>query len=235
MTSRHRHRRIPSASSATTNQTTASTASTTVQAPNPTRMGSSQPSSSLPSVRRTLFNSGSSHATSRRPASNTTSSAATDNHSSMTADIDTGSNGSSNAFGGNKPSKSTSKLGTSLSSSSLDNGDIVARDKNGCYEVDIPMLPPGVFGEEVEGGDSMEGIEHSGGAEMAVEEGGELAGRDKEKIDASFVEMMRHNRSRHVNGEPSEVFLLVQQNLRDRVLGLDEDKWMFEVEEEIKL
>ncbi|KAF3483615.1 uncharacterized protein GIQ15_02939 [Arthroderma uncinatum] len=234
MTSRHRHRRIPSSGSATTTQTTASTASTTVQALNAHRMAPSQPSSALPSVRRTLFNSGSTH-TSRRPASTTSSSTATDNHSSMPTDTATSSNGSSNALGGNRPSKSISKLGTSLSASSLDSGDIVARDKNGCYKVDIPILPPGVFGEEGEGGDSMEGIEHSGGAEMPIEEGGELAGRDKEKIDASFVEMMRHNRSRHVNGEPSEVFLLVQQNLRDRVLGLDEDKWMFEVDEEIKL
>lgn len=74
--------------------------------------------------------------------------------------------------------------------------------------------------------------------------------------------MMRHNRSRHINGEPSgmnyhllllvyleiklvlleqllmitlEVFLLVQQNLRDSVLKLEEDNWMFEAEEEVKL
>lgn len=32
-----------------------------------------------------------------------------------------------------------------------------------------------------------------------------------------------------------EVFLLVQQNLRDSVLKLEEDNWMFEAEEEVKL
>ncbi|EFE36776.1 uncharacterized protein ARB_04302 [Trichophyton benhamiae CBS 112371] len=175
-------------------------------------------------------------------------------------DTNAGLSGNSNPFSGSNISKSVPKSGTSLSPSP-DNGDIVPRDKNGCYKLDIPVLPPAVF-EEGDGGDSMEGIEHSGGAEIPVEEGGELAGRDKEKIDASFVEMMRHNRSRHINGEPSgmnyhllllvyleiklvlleqllmitlEVFLLVQQNLRDSVLKLEEDNWMFEAEEEVKL
>lgn len=201
-------------------------------------------------------------------------------------DTNTGLSGNSNPFGGSNISKSVPKSGTSLSPSP-DNGDIVPRDKNGCYKLDIPILPPAVF-EAAGGGDSMEGIEHSGGAEIPVEEGGELAGRDKEsmlhlssfialgvssrykslfltketEIDASFVEMMRHNRSRHIHGEPSgidhhfllfvfleikpvllehlltitlEVFLLVQQNLRDRVLELEEDNWMFEAEEEVKL
>ncbi|EFE39893.1 hypothetical protein TRV_05405 [Trichophyton verrucosum HKI 0517] len=201
-------------------------------------------------------------------------------------DTNTGLSGNSNPFGGSNISKPVPKSGTSLSPSP-DNGDIVPRDKNGCYKLDIPVLPPAVF-EEADGGDSMEGIEHTGGAEIPVEEGGELAGRDKEsmfllssfialgvssryknlfltketEIDASFVEMMRHNRSRHINGEPSgmnyrllplvfleiklvlleqllmitlEVFLLVQQNLRDSVLKLEEDNWMFEAEEEVKL
>ncbi|EFR03280.1 hypothetical protein MGYG_06282 [Nannizzia gypsea CBS 118893] len=231
MTSRQRHRRIPSGGSATTTQTTASTASTTVQAPNSTRTGSSQPSSALPSVRRTLFNSGT-NPRSQQLASNSTSVTPSDYGAVIPMDTNTGLSGSTNPFGGRSISKSVPKVGTSVSSN-LDNGDIVPRDKNGCYKLDIPVLPPAEF-EEADGGDSMEGIEHSGGAEMPVEEGGELAGRDKEKIDASFVEMMRHNRSRHINGEPSEVFLLVQQNLRDRVLGLEEDDWMFGAEEEVK-
>lgn len=218
-------------------------------------------------------------------APNSVSVTSSDYGSVIPMDTNTGLSGNSNPFGGSNISKSVPKSGTSLSPSP-DNGDIVPRDKNGCYKLDIPVLPPAVF-EEADGGDSMEGIEHSGGAEIPVEEGGELAGRDKEsmllssfialgvssrykslyltketEIDASFVEMMCHNRSRHINGEPSgmdyhllpfvsqkikpvfleqlltitlEVFLLVQQNLRDRVLELEEDNWMFEAEEEVKL
>ncbi|DAA79541.1 TPA_exp: Uncharacterized protein A8136_0314 [Trichophyton benhamiae CBS 112371] len=232
MTSRQRHRRIPSGGSATTTQTTASNASTTVQVPNSTRTGSSQPTSTLPSVRRTLFNSAT-NSRSQQLASNSVSITSSDYGSVIQMDTNAGLSGNSNPFSGSNISKSVPKSGTSLSPSP-DNGDIVPRDKNGCYKLDIPVLPPAVF-EEGDGGDSMEGIEHSGGAEIPVEEGGELAGRDKEKIDASFVEMMRHNRSRHINGEPSEVFLLVQQNLRDSVLKLEEDNWMFEAEEEVKL
>lgn len=170
MTSRHRHRRNPSGGSNTTTHTTASTASTTVQAPNPTRMGSSQPPSA-PSVRRTLFNPRTNPI--RRPAS------ATPADNGLPTDITTGMSGNSNLFGGSKITKSIPKIGPDLLSP-LDNGDIVDRDKNGCYKVDIPILPPGLFGEEVDGGELMEGIEHSGGAEMVVEEGGELGGRDKE-------------------------------------------------------
>lgn len=95
-------------------------------------------------------------------------------------DTNAGLSGNSNPFSGSNISKSVPKSGTSLSPSP-DNGDIVPRDKNGCYKLDIPVLPPAVF-EEGDGGDSMEGIEHSGGAEIPVEEGGELAGRDKESM-----------------------------------------------------
>lgn len=111
-------------------------------------------------------------------ASNSTSVTPSDYGSVIPMDTNTGLSGNSTLLGGRSISKSAPKIRTSVSSS-LDNGDIVPRDKNGCYKLDIPVLPPVVF-EEADGGDSMEGIEHSGGAEIPVEEGGELVGRGKE-------------------------------------------------------
>jgi len=101
----------------------------------------------------------------------------------------------------------------------------------------VPMLPPGMIGDDADEG-GMEGIEdggQSGGAAGSggVADEGEMSGREKEKIEASIVEMMCRNRSRQINSEPSEIFLLIQQSLRNRVAGLDEDKWMYEMEDEI--
>jgi hypothetical protein len=71
-----------------------------------------------------------------------------------------------------------------LSTAPLDNGDIVARDKNGGYKVDIPMLPPGMMGDDADEG-GMEGIEDGGQGGGAVGSGGgaddgEINGREKE-------------------------------------------------------
>ena len=71
-----------------------------------------------------------------------------------------------------------------MSTAPLDNGDIVARDKNGCYQVDIPILPPSMFGEDAEGGDLMEGIEQNGGGHVPelVGDGSQISGIAKESM-----------------------------------------------------
>lgn len=79
----------------------------------------------------------------------------------------------------------------------IDDGEIIARDKNGGFQLDIPVLPPIPLDEEDEEGEeededegAMEGIEEgvgrhsagSGGSNAANGSvmGSELVGRDKE-------------------------------------------------------
>lgn len=56
-------------------------------------------------------------------------------------------------------SSAASESTSSLSSGPVDNGEIVTRDKNGGYKLDIPVLPP-VAGQD--GEDEMEGVEGGG-------------------------------------------------------------------------
>ncbi|KAK2734028.1 hypothetical protein FQN57_001897 [Myotisia sp. PD_48] len=217
MATRNRHRRIPSNGSSGTAQTVLSTASTTIsgaaqsQAPS-NRMGSSQPASG---VRRTLFHT---HHSARRAISG---SSVKGTNSATVGNSSTGS-----SFGRNTTSKLFSV--TSHMASPVDNGDIVSRDQNGCYEVNIPILPPGMFGEDIDG-DAMDGIEDVEGVHgSGIINEAELRRRENEKIHSSIVEMMRQNRNRQINGDPSEVLLLIQESLREGVAGLDDDVWMFE-------
>ncbi|OXV10602.1 hypothetical protein Egran_01640 [Elaphomyces granulatus] len=245
MTSRQRHRtRAPSASStstvstATTTQTAASIASTSVPTSTTTGAG---PSSNVhvhgghsrmgPSIRRNLFH----HHLSRRPASAASSSSA----ATSTAG---GSHGATSHPDISSASASGTATCSATSSAPVDNGDIVARDKNGNYKIDVPVLPPvvaGEDGEEVGIEDIEEGPTAGSGAagvnsSAAMET--EFSGKDKEKIDASLVEMMcRNHRSRQVSSEPTEIFNLIQQSLRNRVASLDEDNWMYEVENDIRV
>ena len=83
-------------------------------------------------------------------------------------------------------SKAAQTLALLLSTAPLDNGDIVARDKNGGYKVDVPMLPPGMIGDDADEG-GMEGIEdggQSGGAAGSggVADEGEMSDREKESM-----------------------------------------------------
>lgn len=80
-----------------------------------------------------------------------------------------------------------------MSTAPLDNGDIVARDKNGCYQVDIPIMPSGVFGEDPDGRNAMEGIQQNGGMSEIMGDG--ISGTDKESTlllvlpsDLSFLD-----------------------------------------------
>ncbi|OJD26679.1 hypothetical protein ACJ73_01944 [Blastomyces percursus] len=46
---------------------------------------------------------------------------------------------------------------------------------------------------------------------------------------------MCRNRSRQLHSEPPEIFLLIQQSLRNKAASLDEDAWMYEVKDEIRV
>lgn len=98
----------------------------------------------------------------------------------------------------------------------VENKDIVVRDKNGSYKLEIPTLPQALVGED---GEEL--------AELAPEDGGflssDLTGCDKESMfffnmifsamnysllildsefEAALVEMMVRHRTRQSNGEP---------------------------------
>ncbi|KAL5047869.1 hypothetical protein BDW71DRAFT_36627 [Aspergillus fruticulosus] len=113
----------------------------------------------------------------------------------------------------------------------MNDGEIVVKDKNGSFTLDIPVLPP-IVGEE---DDEMEGIETegTGGEPTAVTRAdptgqGAMSGRGKEKIEAGLVEIMYRNRNRQMSSETHEILNLIYQSLRNRVAALDEDNWMYE-------
>lgn len=111
----------------------------------------------------------------------------------------------------------------------VDGGEIVVKDKNGDYKLDIPVLPPATGEED---GDEMEGIE--GGATRGSGTTGadstaqtEISGREKEskftsiirtlladniliaidlEIEAGLVEMMYRGRNRQMSTEPAGEF-----------------------------
>ncbi|PYH48280.1 uncharacterized protein BP01DRAFT_179863 [Aspergillus saccharolyticus JOP 1030-1] len=120
---------------------------------------------------------------------------------------------------------------SSLSSGLVDNGEIVVRDKNGSYKIDIPILPAVVS----EGGDEMEGIEEvdargvPGDATTSTANQTDISGREKEKIEANLLGLYR-NKTRRMSSEPAEILNLVQRSLRNKVAALDEDNWMYEPE-----
>jgi hypothetical protein len=72
-----------------------------------------------------------------------------------------------------------------MSSGPSDSGDIVVRDKNGGYKLDIPVLPPAITSDN---GDRMDGLDEGGtsagtGA-TAVDSASqtEISGREKESM-----------------------------------------------------
>ncbi|MCJ1256827.1 hypothetical protein MMC24_004651 [Lignoscripta atroalba] len=105
-------------------------------------------------------------------------------------------------------SASTSTSVTTLQDSPRDNNsDIVMRDQNGNYQVQMPSLPA-----------------------VDDEQSQEDEGRETEKLEARLLEMYR-NRSRQTS-EPAELLAAVQSSLRRKVASLEEDNWMFEAEHE---
>ncbi|MCJ1276915.1 hypothetical protein MMC21_004722 [Puttea exsequens] len=82
------------------------------------------------------------------------------------------------------------------------------RDRNGNYQVQVPLLPP---------------VDD----EQAQEE---EANAEREKLDARLLEMYK-DRSLQPS-EPAELMNAVQANLRRKVASLNEDNWMFEAEQD---
>ncbi|RAL07743.1 uncharacterized protein BO97DRAFT_235310 [Aspergillus homomorphus CBS 101889] len=171
------------------------------------------------SVRRNLFH----HHLSRRPGSAVPSSSSAPNNA-------THGDGAPVLTTHMAPSMS-SESASSLSSGAVDNGEIVVRDKNGSYKLDIPVLPSLISEDGVE----MEGLEGVGvqsgsrAATVNTANQSDISGREKEKIETTLLEMYR-NKNRRMSSEPAEILILIQQSLRNKVAALDEDNWMYEPE-----
>ncbi|QKX60097.1 uncharacterized protein TRUGW13939_07239 [Talaromyces rugulosus] len=194
----------------------------------------------MPPTRRNLFQS---HLT-RRPTPGAASTSTSVSHSSnnnSTASTSVPNDALSDGASQSAAIQSTasSRETSVLMSTSTDNngGDIIARDKNGNFQLDIPVLPPLPPDEEADE-ETMEGIEEgrpSGGSGSSGANASgvdsEIGGRDKEKFEANLIEMVQRSRGRHLSTEP-EILNLIQQSLRAKVASLDEDNWMFEVEDD---
>ena len=81
-------------------------------------------------------------------------------------------------------SSETNSTSLDLTTGSTDNGEIVVKDKNGGYKLDIPVLAPVIGGED---GDEIEGFDESqngGGSGATVVSTGEteIGGREKESM-----------------------------------------------------
>lgn len=126
------------------------------------------------SVRRNLFQ----NHLSRRPVSTSGPSNGSSGLSSQVAQLNAPETNSSVAVG------------------SMDDNEIVVKDKNGSYKLEIPVLPP-ITGDD---GDDMEGIEAGGGpggnptgATGATSTGqGEMSGDEKDSALASYFNMGPH-------------------------------------------
>ncbi|KAJ5180334.1 hypothetical protein N7492_003544 [Penicillium capsulatum] len=144
------------------------------------------------------------------------------------------SNGMQSGNGGlsTRPSHRLKPTASDSSSSSrsirlADNRDIVVRDHNGGYKMDVPTLPRNfLLRDDREDVDELE-AEDSG--EMRFESS-ELVEREKQKFEAALVDMMIRHRNRQTTGEPDEILDIVHQSLRKKVNALDDDNWMFEPE-----
>lgn len=154
------------------------------------------------SVRRNLFHQN----LSRRPAS----------AGPPNGNMPPGSNALSNRPSHRlKPTSSDSSSSRSIKLS--ENKEIVVRDKNGSYKLDVPALPHALVGEDGEELGEL-GADESGEAAF---DSSELSGREKEstlalesglfiqsetdghsEFEAALVEMMIRHRNRQTSGEP---------------------------------
>ncbi|KAE8388854.1 hypothetical protein BDV23DRAFT_158220 [Aspergillus alliaceus] len=95
-----------------------------------------------------------------------------------------GTNGGLPGLSSHNMSSAPSEPSQSSSSGMVDAGEIVVKDNNGTYKLDIPILPP-VVGEDE---DEMEGIKEDGAARGSGATGAdttaqtEISGREKESM-----------------------------------------------------
>ncbi|KAJ5806109.1 uncharacterized protein N7503_003711 [Penicillium pulvis] len=160
------------------------------------------------SVRRNLFHQN----LSRRPASAGPPNGA----------VPPGHNGLSNRPS-NRLKPTVSDPSSTRSTKLAENKDIVVRDKNGGYKLDMPALPSrSIVGDNGEELDELEAGETSFES-LDME-------REKENYEAALVEMMIRHRNRQSSGEPDEILNIVHQSLLKKASSLDDDNWMFEPE-----
>ncbi|KAJ5246912.1 hypothetical protein N7468_001895 [Penicillium chermesinum] len=128
-----------------------------------------------------------------------------------------------------KPAVSDSSS-SSRSNRLAENREIVVRDKNGGYKLDMPTLPGNALvNEEGEELNENETEETELGFESSESE------TKKEKFEAALVDMMIRHRNRQSSGEPDEILDIVHQSLLKKANSLNDDNWMFEVEREVRM
>ncbi|KAJ5985114.1 hypothetical protein N7522_012310 [Penicillium canescens] len=120
-----------------------------------------------------------------------------------------------------KPTSSDS--GPSARLKTVENKEIVVRDKNGSYKLEVPTLPPPLIGEDGE---------ELGELEAEAFDSSELSGREKEKYEADLLEMMIRHRDGVPSDEPDEILNIMNESLRKKAASLDDDNWMFEPEKD---
>lgn len=134
------------------------------------------------SVRRNLFNSHlSKRAVSTVPPMQ--------GSSSNTSNVQSSRSGSSSE---------TNSSSLNITTGSTDNGEIVVKDKNGGYKLDIPVLAPVIGGED---GDEIEGFDETqngGGSGATVVSTGEteIGGREKESMWSGNGLLLRQGKYR---------------------------------------
>lgn len=139
----------------------------------------------MPPTRRNLFQS---HL-SRRPASNPPQPSTSDanNHPSTTADNHNHHDNNNNIQNTNHQSGPITPQSTTIptASAQTDNGDIIARDKNGKFQIDNPVLPPIPLDESDEEDDVED--EDEGAMEGIEEDGRPSGGSESKDKDSEFI------------------------------------------------
>ncbi|KAJ5677484.1 uncharacterized protein N7477_003117 [Penicillium maclennaniae] len=106
-----------------------------------------------------------------------------------------------------RPKPTSSDSSSSRIMKLTENKEIVVRDKNGGYKLDVPSLPHALVGED---GEELGELDAEDAGETGFDSS-ELSGREKEKI-----------------------LDIVHQSLRKKVASLDDDNWMFEAERDVR-
>ncbi|WEW61894.1 hypothetical protein PRK78_007392 [Emydomyces testavorans] len=195
MTSRTHFSRIPSASSSSASTTIADNTHPIPQPAIPTAAPST--------IRRNLFHA---HLNRRQHTSSTsgTSRNRTQTHSFSGSGDGTALSGP--LGGGMAKSRLMTGVLSGVGSgggSIPDGSDIVVRDKNGSYKVDIPVLLPEALGKDADdegGGGPMEGVE--GGGATGVDHEGDISGADKES--AYDLSLKFRDRSEHRGNDAAQ-------------------------------